>query len=163
RLPRVFYEDRLGDGAAAGGTYAYRVTALNIFGIESGPSAPASRAFVDSVGPPPPVNLLAEVEAVLPPTAPPTARVTLRFDWTAAQRERARDAVEFRVYRRIDTPDLEAAGGCPVSPGSSSVWVQVGPPIPVGGYAARFTTSGELPVADRPTFSDLLPLQRYEL
>lgn len=163
RLPRVFYEDRLGAQAVAGGTYGYSASALDVFGRESGPSAPAFRTLVDSVGPPPPVNLLAEVQAVSPPTTPPTARVILRFDWTAAQTELAPDAVEFRVYRRIDTPDLEVVSGCPVSPSSSGVWIQVGPPVPVSGWTARYTNPGELPAADVATFVDLVPLQRYQV
>ncbi len=131
KAPDVFYEDRLAS-PQHDGTYNYRITGMDVFGRESAPSTPASRKWVDTQRPPAVINLLAETE-LNPPSVPATSEVTLTFDWTQQQRERAPDAESFVVYRRIDTPDLKVDGeDCPIPLATASEWKAVGSPIPVG-------------------------------
>ena len=156
-LPEVFHSDLLANDPPPVGTYNYAITGLDIFGRESLPSTPVTLPLIDPVGPPSPVNVKAET--VQPPTSL-TADVNLSFDWTTMEAQAAPDTVSFKVFRRVDTPDLTMNGQCPVMPqddpanwGSST--------LPVSAYTQLYNDFNPLPADEEAALGQVLPVRRY--
>ena len=159
-LPEVFYSDLLANDPPAVGTYNYAITGLDIFGRESLPSPPFQLPLIDPIGPPSPVNV--QAETLQPPTSL-TADVNLSFDWTTMEAEAAPDTTSFKVFRRVDTPDLTMNGQCPVMPQDDPANWELVATVPIGAYAQLYNAYNPLPVDEQAALGQVLPVQRYTL
>jgi hypothetical protein len=108
------------------GWYAYRVSAIDIFGISGGPCPPATIRLRDETGPPPPVPTLSQ-------TAPPDGMrveipigasrvsVPLILEWGWVQERIGPDALEFRIRYQLRTIDFLRVNVVEVRPAAGAL------------------------------------------
>lgn len=105
RTPRKLFEDDVdlpyGDSPLEG-WYAYRVAAIDLFGIAGPPSDPGLVRLRDNYAPPPP-RVRIGIERLGLPGGERDPTLAISLDWEAPSEYAAPDAAEFRV-RQIWTP-----------------------------------------------------------
>jgi len=118
------------------GSFDYRVVGFDVFGRQSEPSSPKQVEIIDTVPPPPPVNVEAKIyqrqdsavqnlrqdefEKLFPPGSTHEYAIKVSWMWTAQQKLRHPDLKAFRIFYKFSGFELFS------EPSNRAQWTNLG-------------------------------------